>query len=144
MNAKTQPTYPFSFIPYSIFSHDGDVGTEHINTLANPRQNHANQDRGSQARKGREQDHFLKICDAILVLVEGCDEQDLCWVVEVAELCVYEGFYPCGDLVGPFPLVSAIGSEYEGFAVQAHIDVSVCVGGDLHLSSPQAADFPSP
>ena len=64
-----------------------------------------------------------------MVPVEGRDEEIFRWVVEVAELCMDESFHPCGDLVDPFPFVSAIGSEYEGFVVQAHIDVSVCVGG---------------
>jgi len=84
-------------------------------------------------REKGEQDHFLEIRDPILVPVEGRDEVVLCWVVEVAELCVYESFHPCGGLVHSIPFVSAIGSEYEGFLAQAHLDVSVCVGGDSHL-----------
>jgi len=130
MNAKTQPTSPSIPSP-TLFSHDGDAEVRHINTLANPRRNHANQDSGPQAREGREQNNFLEIRDAVLVPVEGCDEGIFRWAVEVAELCVYESFHPCGDLVDPFlqAFVSAIGSEYEGFVVQARIDVNVCVGG---------------
>ena len=82
-----------------------------------PRRNRANQDRGPQAGEGGEQVHFLEIRDTVFVPAEGRDEAVFCWVVEVAELCVYEGVHPCGDLVDVVPFVLAIGSEYEGFAV---------------------------
>jgi len=142
MNAKTQPTSPF--IPHStLLSHDGGAEIQHINTLANPRRNHANQDSGPQAREGREQNHFLEIRDAVLVPAEGRDEEIFRWVVEVAELCVYESFHPCGDLVDPFlqAFVSAIGSEYEGFVIRAHRCESLCRRWLFFLWD---ANFPSP
>jgi len=122
---------------------NGDVGIKHINNLSNPRRNRANQDSGTQAREGKEQNHFLEIRDAVLVTVEGRDEEVFCWVVEVAELCAYESFHPCGDLVDPFlqAFVSAIGSEYEGFVIRAHRCESLC---RRWLSSLWDANFPPP
>jgi len=58
------------------------------------------------------------------------------WVVEVAKLCVYEGFHSCSDLVDPVLFVSGIGSKDEGFGVQAYLDVSIRAGGDLFFFSP--------
>ena len=66
----------------------------------------------------------------MLTPVDGRDEETFRWIVEVAELCMHESFHPCGDLIDLFlhAFVSATGSKYEGFAVQAHINVGVCVG----------------
>ena len=94
----------------------------------NPRRNRANQGRGYQTGEEGEQDRFFEIRDAVLVSVEGRDEEVVRGVVEVAELRVYEGFHPRGDLIDSVPFVSATGSEYERFAIQALLDVSICIG----------------
>ena len=71
-----------------------------------------------------------------MVPVEGYDEEVFCWVVEVAELCVYAGFHPCVNLVDSAPFVPAIGPQYEGFAVLALLNVSIWIdGGSAYLIS---------
>lgn len=45
--------------------------------------------------------------------------------MEVAKLRVHEGFHPRGDLVNLVPLVAATGQRFEGFAVQAFLNVSL-------------------
>jgi len=60
-------------------------------------------DRGCQVAGGGWQDLFFETREAVLV-PEGCDEEVLCWAMEVTEFCVYGGFHSHGDFIDSISL----------------------------------------